>query len=171
VSESRSTGWPSFVLVTVKVSPDMPLGVQVLATRGVPRRIIGHEFVALPEAQFVADDSGGTLVAFGSCGLRGVICLDPSDGSVVHVPSPSAPERHPVNSSIEKFIESSAAVIQRFPFYCDDDNSDQWETVAGELATTLGDIDSATALHNSFWVTFLDDVRMGDYSTTMIVDE
>ncbi len=170
MNQSRSTGWPAFELATLKVGPDLPAGAQVLATRGVPRRIVGHEFTALPQARLVAADAGSELVAFGSSGLRGLVCLDLGDDSIVHLPNPEGPQRNPVNTNLDRFIQCAAAVIKRFPFYDEDDEPDLWETVADELASTLEQIDGATALHNSFWVTFLDDVRIGDFMTTMIVD-
>jgi hypothetical protein len=170
VSDHRLGGWPAFELVTLGVASGLPSEAQILATRGVPRRIIGHEFTALSEAYLVAAESGQNLIAFGSSGLRGIVCLDPASGAVVHVPNPDGPQRNPVNTSIDMFTECVAAMIERFPFYGDDDESDLWESVADELAETLEGIDEATGAHNCFWVTFVDDVRMGDYATALIVD-
>ena len=170
MSDHKAGGWPVFELVTLRVAPEFPLEAQVLATRGVPKRIIGREFGALSEARLVVVDSGGNLIAFGSSGLRGMVCLDSANGVVVHVPNLDGLQMNPVNSSIDSFIECVAAVIERFPFYGDDDESDLWESLADELAETLGGIDETAGAHNGFWVTFVDDVRMGDYSTSMIVD-
>lgn len=171
MSGHKAGGWPVFELVTLRVSLELPFGAQVLAVRGVPKRIIGREFGALVEARLVAVGQGGNLIAFGASGLRGMVCLDLANGEVVHVPNLNGLQMRPVNSSIDSFAECVAAVIERFPFYSDDDESDRWESVADELAETLGGIDETTGTHNCFWGTFVDDVRMGDYSTSMIVDE
>ena len=171
MSDHGSDRWPAFELVTMRVPSDLPPEAQILATRGVPKRIIGHEFTALSEARLVAAEPGRSLIAFGLSGLRGMVCLDPASGAVVHVPNPDGPQWNLVNASVDKFIECVAAVIGRFPFYDDEDEPDCWESVADELAETLEGIDEAAGTHNCFWVTFVDDVRIGDYSTSIIVDE
>jgi len=171
VDHHETDRWPTFELVTLRIAPDLPSAGQVLATPGVPKRIIGREFSALSEARLVTIESGRELIAFGSSGLRGVVCLDPANGTIVHVPTLDRSQINPVNSDIDRFTACVAAVIERFPFYSDDDEFGLWEAVGDELAEMLARIDETTATHNCFWVTFVDDVRMGDYSTPMIVDK
>jgi hypothetical protein len=153
------------------VQPELPADVPTdLAERltdpGVPRRLLGEEYIALDKAVWLTPD----LLAFGTCGYFGRICLETGSGAVVHAPEPQSPLRSPVNADLDRFDESVAAVRVLFPFYSDDSEADEWEAAAEQLRATLLGIDTTAGEHNGFWETFLDDVAMGDYAPRELSD-
>jgi SUKH-4 immunity protein len=133
-------------------------------------------------------------VCFGITGLYGWVCLDPRTGQVVdliYVPVATtnlqAGVLRPawlVNSSLEKFSASVRVVLDRFPFDRVsmrgnrdledsewDDLSNEWDHAADELEEALRAVDpAAVANRDSFWMTFLDDVRMGDFMTSEMLE-
>jgi hypothetical protein len=66
------------------------------------------------------------------------------------------------------FRRCVAAVIERFPFYGDGDNSEEFESAAEEVRLIVSSIDESSLAHNGFWVTFTDDLAIGDYATEFI---
>jgi hypothetical protein len=163
--------WPVFALVPVDAGPGVPAPVAGrLADPGVPKGLIGHEYRALAVAAPLPD-APGPVVAFGSCGLRGRICVDAGSLAVVHVAEPGAGTTNPVNSHLDLFAGSVRAVIDRFPFYDLDADLEERERIAAELRAVLHSIDSSALDANGFWTTFLDDLTIGDYATEEIVDD
>jgi hypothetical protein len=140
-----------------------------LAEGGIPRGLIGLEYRALPEATLVAGTAVGDLVAVGSSGLSGRVCIEVATGSVVHVPVVGGPQVNRVNVNLDSFLSCVAAIIDRFPFYSEDDEPEQFEVAAEGVRQIVSSIDESALDHNGFWVTFIDDVAIGDYATEMIV--
>lgn len=165
-TDQVSGDWPTFELVQLGATSDVP--EEVVDRLRVPRGLIGLEY----RVRATADRLGGSLshlVAFGSCGLRGQICIDTRTLAVVHVPDPVENVVHPVNSDIDRFSRSVEAVISSFPFYGEDDDLEEREAVATGIRTTLLSIDPLAIEHHSFWATFVDDLIVGDYATEEIV--
>jgi SUKH-4 immunity protein len=153
---------PAFELVSMESPPGSPPGIARALAAGVPRRLIGREYVVLDRAECLAPDGA---VAFGTSGLHGRICLEPATGAVIHAPSLDDPARNAVNASLALFTTCVAVALAHFPFYDEDSNPEEWEAVAEKLRSLLARIDPTTAKHNGFWETFADDVAIGDYST------
>lgn len=188
--------WPHFELVTFPEPIGIPRDLAApLLDLGAPKGLLGF-YRAASELTLLDDPGSGQFVCFGTSGLFDKICLDPRTGAVVYiiyVPSdfsqtinlpsgPRGPARQ-INASLERFIASVRAVFARFPFDEGDggenddlenakldDREEAWDRAADELEETLRGIDPvAVADANSFWMTFLDDVRIGDFSTDMVV--
>jgi hypothetical protein len=162
--------WPTYELVRIQSGPGIPSPLAaILAETGVPRGCIGHEYRALPEAILLDGVVGRNLAAIGTSGTFGRICVDIATGAVVHIPVIDASMVNVVNVDLGAFCECVAAVIARFPFYSEGDEPEQYEEVAEELRRTISEIDESALGYNGFWVTFADDVSIGDYATEMIV--
>lgn len=158
-----------FELVNLPVDADVPVKVKdLITTRSVPRSLVGAEYRMLDRAQLMPVDPTGTLVAFGSSGLYGKVCLDSRNLAVVHVPDEAGNMRNAVNVDLNKFIECVRAVTELFPFYDEDAESGEWERAADDLREVISVIDETALVHHSFWETFLDDVRIGDYVDGLI---
>jgi SUKH-4 immunity protein len=124
--------------------------------------------------------------------------LDPRTKHVVHVVYGSLGvgnqeakvirPAHLVNSGLDTFIASTRAVTDRFPYDSgsttqdggsddttengakEDKTFDEWDQAAREMTETLRAIDPvAVEDPDSFWMTFIADVQMGNYSTTDIL--
>jgi hypothetical protein len=131
--------------------------------------------VVLSAGLFAADDEltrvrvadGRSLLCFGSTGLFGKICLAEESSQVIHLWRIDAEPRaiDLVNSSLEAFIRCARAVVDRFPYYDDDADDDVPTEVGAELAQLLVGIDDVTQVADSYWMTFVDDVQMGTFST------
>jgi hypothetical protein len=188
--ENPTGPWPRFELVTFPEPTGVPHELaRMLVERGVPKRLFGL-YRAARELTLVADPGSGQLVCFGTTALYGGVCLDPRTGQVVDlIYVPVATANLPagvlrpawlVNSSLERFIESVRVVLNRFPFDSGStrgsrdldggewgDLQHEWDHAADELEAALRAIDpAAVANADSFWMTFLDDVRIGDYMTS-----
>lgn len=70
-----------------------------------------------------------------------------------------------VNTSIDAFTRMAKAVMERFPYYgVEEDTEDE---VAAELEKLIGHIDPVAMETDGYWPTFLDDVKNGDFATEM----
>jgi SUKH-4 immunity protein of toxin-antitoxin system len=74
-----------------------------------------------------------------------------------------------VNSDIARFIRAMRYVVTKFPFY--DEHADlSGRTLAGnEIAAGLKEIDPLSMKGESFWTTFVDDVKVGDYYQSIVL--
>jgi hypothetical protein len=157
---------PAFELVSMQAPAGSPPGVARALAAGVPRQLIGREYVVLDRAECLAPDGA---VAFGTSGLHGRICLEPATGAVVQAPSQDDPARNTVNASLMLFTTCVALALAHFPFYDEDNGPKEWEAAAEKLRRLLARTDPTTAKPNGFWATFVDDVAIGDYSADQIV--
>lgn len=190
--------WPRFELVTFSQPSGIPNGWDAeLLEKGVPKSLLGR-YSAIGQLVLLGIPGYGPLVCFGVDGVFVKICLDPHTGEVVDVVLDKKPGKQPssthgpaavirppllVNSSLNLFIESVQAVLNRFPFDSGDsvrevrnaqtdgwaiaeERMREWDRAVRELAEALRQIDPpAIADESSFWRTFMDDVQMGDFST------
>ncbi|MFJ8020381.1 SUKH-4 family immunity protein [Streptomyces sp. NPDC096311] len=156
---------PVFTVVHVASSSDVPVAVaRELLETGVPRGMIGYEYRSLAEAEFLEGVPPNGLVAFGRSGLLGRICVDTSTGEVVHIPKVESAKVTHVNKDIHAFTRCVSAVIDRFPFYQEDAEEEEFERVADELRDIIVRIDETALVHNGFWDGVCEDVAMGDYA-------
>lgn len=172
--ETRPTGeggWPEFRLVTLPVGG----GVDGRAdsnsdTIQVPASLLGYSYVAVEQPEIVESSGKGRLLRFGTSGLSEMICMDLDGGMILQLDS-SATSARAVNSSLAKFNETTKAIIERFPFYGEEAEMDQFEAVSIELADIIRRIDPSVLTVDSFWDTFINDVAIGDYATEEFVED
>jgi hypothetical protein len=168
----ESLGTPEFRLVEISVGAETPARARdELSARGVPAGLIAHEYRALAATEIVSTSGGNAVVAFGSWASSGRVCIDSASGAVVSVPVPGATETTVVNVDLAHFVKCVAAVIERFPFYDDDTDFDDWEVAGDDIAGILESLDGQALGHNSFWATFVADIKIGDYSTEIVVGD
>lgn len=195
----RGDRWPRFEMVAFPAPTGVPHGWDAeLLREGVPKALFGA-YEAASELTPLEVSGYGQVVRFGSSGFYGSVCLDPRTGAVVYVRS-YAPDRtidparaYPgppvfINSSVDQFTASVRATLARFPFDRGDAEresreggdrdeiegaiAEEWDRAADELEATLGTLDpAAVADPDAFWMTFLDDVRIGDYATDDILSD
>jgi hypothetical protein len=167
----ESGTWPEFRLVGIEISDDVPAPARAeLERRGVPAGLIAHEYRVLGETEIVSASAGEAIVAFGSWAQSGRVCLDSASGAVVSLPVAGSIEPTLVNTDLSHFVACVAAVVDRFPFYDGDADFDDWEAVGVEIAATLKSLDDQALGLHSFWETFVDDVKIGDYATEIVTD-
>jgi hypothetical protein len=172
-----------FELVIVPIPNTISENVPSVPDEGieVPKELFyGAVFRAEREARAVVRPDGTTLVRFGAARLWRALCLDPVTGNVVDIWDYDQPalgsQGMPqwtetlVNTSVQKFVETSRAVSARYPYY----DRTAFDTDAGyaavervhdELVTMIDDIDGEAGVPDRFWSTFADDVMIGDFYT------
>jgi hypothetical protein len=161
------TRWPHFELVRFPQPTGIPNGWDdELVRKGVPKSIIGRMYQAASTLTLLDDPRYGQLVCFASCGGFCSICLGPRTGQIIAVITVPSGPAWLVNSSLDAFIETVQVVIQRFPFYSQDNyESEKCDLVADELAHIIQRADPVALVMDGFWQTFVDNVRIGDFST------
>ncbi len=186
--------WPRFQLVTFSAPTGIPHGwdAELLRT-GVPKSLLGR-YEAASELTLLEVPNYGPLVCFGTTMLYGRVCLDPHMGGVVdiaYLPTDTIHVRPGfvglpglVNASLDQFIDSVRAALDRFPFDSGnpvedrewddraqawahvDQRFEEWDRAVEDMTATLRRIDpAAVADTDTFWRTFLDDVQMGDFAS------
>ncbi|SDT30002.1 SUKH-4 family immunity protein [Actinoplanes derwentensis] len=156
---------PRFTLVRIAVPVDVPDHVKKsLAETGVPAGLIGYEYQALPAAVHLDGPLGGHLVAFGSSGAFGRVCVDVHTGAVRYVPEPGSTYVSEVNRDVGSFTRCVAAVIDRFPFYEEDSDEEEFWRLAGELRDIVRSYDPGKYAEDGFWDLFCEDAAQGYYS-------
>lgn len=170
---------PRLELVTFSEPAGVPHELAApLLERGVPKELLGY-YRAASELTLLEMPGGRQFVCFGVVMGSDRACLDPHTGAVIEIidgPSGDDWAEWPINSSLEQFIASVGAVLTRYPFdspqakeesddsYLDRSRAELDRAVA-DLRTSLCAIDSAAMAHpDGFWMTFLDDVYMRDFS-------
>jgi hypothetical protein len=171
-------------LVTFASVPGIPDEVAApLLERGAPKAMLGL-YRAADTLTLVENSASRQLVCFGSLAYQGRACLDPWTGAVVYLLDLRGGVRGGdewvvvlVNSSLEQFIASVRAVLNRYPFDSPqakhesdenflDRNSAELGRAADDLRQALRAIDAAAiADPDRFWLDFTDDVYRGTYST------
>jgi SUKH-4 immunity protein len=178
----KHPNWPVYELVAVTAPLDAGLAVSSLC---VPRSFFAR-YRADDHLSPLATSDRPNLLRFGRSSLSLLMCLDATTGEVVNIlvdKNDQVIKRKPsgmdfVNSSLEQFNRSIAALIELFPY--DDgqttDNIDQqyedwdWDAAAKKLAKVLGDIDERTSSEvDGYWVEFYCDVGMGDFATYAVL--
>ena len=180
----KHPNWPVYELVAVTAPPDAGLAVRSLR---VPRSLFAR-YRADDHLSPLATSDRPNLLRFGRSSRSLLICLDATTGEVVNIlvdKDDQVIRRKPsgmdfVNSSLEQFNRSIAALIEHFPY--DDgqttDNIDQpyeewdWDASAKKLAKVLGDIDERTSSEvDGYWAEFCWDIGMGDFATYAVLSE
>ncbi len=157
---------PEFTVIHIGSSPEVPINIaNQLRETGIPSGLIGYEYRPLTEAEYISAVPERGLVAIGTSGLLGRICLDAATGEVVHIPKVEAVMVGHVNLDLKRFTECVSAVIGRFPFYDEDEDDEKFQEAADEIRGIITAIDDTAFVHNGFWHTFCEDVALGDYST------
>lgn len=181
--EQVQSDWPRFELITFATPTGIPFGWdRRLLDYGAPKECVSGYRVT-EQLSLLQIPGGTSLVCFGTCGPDCSVCLDPQTGEVLFGVM-GMPGETPglVNASLPQFIDSVRVVARRFPFdrphQVDrvdggEENGDNanvaWDQVADELLTLLTRIDaSALQDQDGYWMIFLDDVAMGDYSTKTV---
>jgi hypothetical protein len=132
---------------------------------GVPKGFIGPRYRADANVTILNRPGGDAILRFGSSGLADAVGVNFATGNVVDV---SNARGHPllfVNTSIEKFILTVKAVIDRFPYYEEDATDDEVEGAAADVRDIIERIDPAAVVPDRYWSTFVDDMEMRDLST------
>ncbi|MEU4690915.1 SUKH-4 family immunity protein [Actinoplanes sp. NPDC023714] len=152
---------PRFALTRLGSPAGTPPEIaRVLAEVGIPKSMIGYEYLALPEAEIL---DAGRLIAFGTCGAFGRVAIDAGTGRIVHVPTAEATAASGVNSDLAAFTRCVAAVVGRFPFYEEDAGPEECARVAGEIRDLISAIDDGGYADDGFWGVFGEDVAEGYY--------
>ena len=90
--------------------------------------------------------------------------MDSRSGKVVQVVD--SIESRIVNCDLGRFCECVRLVIDRFPFYSASATSDVRIAVRESLEAIIQEVDPEALIDpHGFWMTFLDDVEIGDFST------
>ncbi len=174
-TETRSS---RFELMTFSEPIGVPRELAApLLERGIPRSMLEY-FLAASELTLVETPHRGQLVCFGFVMSSYRVCLDPCAGEVIAII-----DGHPgyesaewlINSSLEQFLASVEAVLNRYPFDSGKAQgrryivqlASEWKQAADDLKQVLDTIDStAIAAPDGFWMTFLDDVQRGNFLVT-----
>jgi hypothetical protein len=169
MSLSSNPSWPEFKIVQLGLPRNAQPPTAGQGVISVPVGLIGFEYRALDAVEKFTAGSAD-LLAFGSCGLFGRICLHPATGEVVHAPIAGSASANHVNRDLGAFRSCVAAVIDRFPFYGEGAELDEQTEVADDIRDILQRIDDSALRNNGFWETFCDDITIGDYSTEGVIE-
>jgi hypothetical protein len=168
--------------ITYAASPAIPHELAApLLERGVPKEMLGL-YRAADELTLLEDSVGLQLVCFGFIAYSQRACLDPRTRDIVALLDMRGGGEEGNwavfrgNSTIEQFIASVGAVLNRYPFdspqavgESDDSYLDrtrvELDRATDDLKAALSAIDPAAMEDPSrFWPDFIDDVQMGNYS-------
>jgi hypothetical protein len=167
-------------LVTYTASAGIPQDLAApLLERGVPKGLLGR-YEAASALRVVATPRRGYLVCFGTAMGSYPVCLDPHTGEVLEIiAGPPGDEwaEWPINSTLERFIASVSVVLNRYPFdspQTEGESDERYldrlraelDRAVGDLKADLTAIDPAALQDpDGFWMTFIDDVHMGNFSS------
>ena len=151
---------PEFTLIHIESSPEVPPYIaRELLEAGIPGGLIGYEYRPLAEAVFLDGIRGSGLVAVATSGLLGRICVDVATGEIVHIPKVESTAVTHVNGELDLFTRCVSGVIDRFPFYGEDDGEEKFEGVADEIRDIIAAVDGTALVHNGFWDGLCEDVE------------
>jgi hypothetical protein len=182
---SHGSKWPQFELMWFPEPVEFPRVLAVpLLDQGAPKDMLGR-YRSATSLKLMNHPRIGQAVCFGVSMLTDSVCLNPRTGEVLLVTTPAEGPIWLVNSSLAQFNASVRAVYDRFPFEHPQTGEDiepsdvdleiadrEWDQAAADLERTLATIDTRSVVEpNGFWMTFLDDVRAGDFSTDLIVGQ
>jgi hypothetical protein len=98
------------------------------------------------------------------------MCVNEDTREVVQVDS--ADQLHFVNSSIELFATTTRAVLEEFPLYSEDAPFSEFDAAAHRIRAIIAQLDPAAMRDDdSFWLTFVNDVAHGDFSSEDVQKE
>jgi hypothetical protein len=180
----KHPNWPVYELVAVTAPPDAGLAVRSLR---VPRSLFAR-YRADDHLRPLATSDRPNLLRFGRSSLSLLMCLDATTGEVVNIlvdENDQVIKRKPsgmdfVNSSLEQFNRSIAALIELFPYDGGKASNDieqpcedwDWDAAAKKLAKVLEHIDERTSSEvDGYWAEFCCDVGKGDFATYAVLSE
>lgn len=143
--------------------------LDVLYGSGVPKGFVTSRYLADSHLSVALDAVGHKLVKFGTTVLGGSMCLDPVTGEVVQVLGTNS-SRWFVNSTLEAFVATVRDVSTAFPFYSDDAPEAEIEAAAKRVVEIIRRVDAEALVPDRYWSTFVDDMRIGDWSTGAVLD-
>jgi hypothetical protein len=174
-AENRSS---RFELMTFSEPVGVPQELAApLLERSIPRSMLEY-FMAASELTLVETPRRGQLVCFGRVMDSYRVCLDPCANEVFAIIDGHPgyePTEWPINSSLEQFLASVEAVLNRYPFDSGQTQgrryivqlASEWNQAADDLKQALDAIDStAITVPDGFWMTFLDEVQRGNFLVT-----
>jgi hypothetical protein len=192
-------------MVTFSEPTGIPFGWdKELVSKGVPKNLF-RTYNAAHELTLLEVPDYGPLVCFGTEHWV-YVCQDPHTGAIVCIaymppnvinlgPGSFVGLPHLVNSSLDQFIASVRAVLERFPFYSMDTGegddlddpasmdpasmrayAEQFDSEVNRAAEDLTEIlrridPAAVADHTTYWGSFVFDVQMGDFATEDVLRE
>jgi hypothetical protein len=156
---------PTFFVIRIGSSMDVPVGIaDKLRINGIPGGFLGYEYRPLGEGVYLGRINGSRLIAIGTSGLFGRICVDAESEAVVQISKIDSRTFTHVNRSLESFAKCVAAVIELYPFYSEQQENDEvYHAAATEVRQAVFAIDNTALSHNGFWMTLYDDIAMGSY--------
>jgi hypothetical protein len=148
----------------------LPDTQRMLFLTGIPQRFLNSVlYTAAKEPSIVPIPPRGQLVRFGAASqFSDGLFIDPNTGEVVECDYGTL--RWFVNSSLEQFARTVIEVMGRFPFMSNDADDQAFKDMPKELGTIISKIDPSAMSVDRFWSTFVDDVKIGDYTTEMVLD-
>lgn len=105
----------------------------------------------------------GDLVCFAKGDVGTMICLDPRTLHVVEVTSSGFQRAMFVNTSVELFSRTVAAVAAQFPFHSTEAEIETLHQDAERVADLVRGIDPLAMERDRFWSTLVDDIEMGNF--------
>ncbi|GAA4908373.1 SUKH-4 family immunity protein [Stackebrandtia albiflava] len=170
-----SEAWPGFNLVFIELDSAVPVRTrQMLGELEIVDDILNGMFKPLPRAKMSDWPSGEGLLLIGTAS-EGTeqLCIDPETGVVVTIYSdkPGALWWH-TNRSLRQFNECARIAEDRFPYYSQvevAEADDVCDSVADDLVIAMESVDSTAFMTNGFWSVFIDDIRIGDFATEVIL--
>jgi hypothetical protein len=172
--DAASAGWWTFELVPfpllVGASPEWDEKVR---DKWVPRRCVGMKYRVCEASRVIEMSSGERVVWFGDDGLWNGVCLDLDSDRVLWAIKDAYGAFEPlhVNARLGSFNECVRAVVERLPFYGEDDELEELEEVGDELAAMILAIDPTALGELTYWGSFVEDVKDGNFSTQELQGE
>ncbi|MFF1397018.1 SUKH-4 family immunity protein [Streptomyces sp. NPDC058287] len=134
----------------------------------VPRESVGYAYWAAERLDPVV--IGNTrFICFGHTGSSGSVLLNTVTGAVVESDD-ELESVSLVNSSLETFTACVKGVIERFPFYSEGADENEWESAADDVARLVRRVDPAAFVEGGYWHEMTSDIRMGDYATEAVLN-
>ena len=147
----------------------LPSVRRALFIDGVPEKFIAHRYRADSDVTLLRRQGEDAVLRFGSSGLSDAVGIHLSTGNVVEEVNAREFPLYFVNTSIEKFVLTVKAVMDRFPYYDQDATDGEIEVAAADLRDIITHIDFPAMVPDRYWSTFADDVENGDMSTEEIL--
>jgi len=184
MSDDKAKGRPQFKLVQFLESNGIPIQLaRPLLTIGVPEEAFGLYHVA-EHLTVLESPRYHQIISFGVQGFYNVCFVPETSAVVVEYRYPNGGiASQIVNTTLEQFNASVLAVYNRFPFDSWDqgnpldafDDFDQlnkeWAIAATDLRKVLQEIDPVSNDPQGFWVSFTEDIMIGDYFTRDILKD
>jgi hypothetical protein len=148
----------------------LPSVRRALFIDGVPKKFIAHRYRADSDVTLLRRQGDDAVLRFGSSGLSDAIGVHLATGNVVEEVNARGFPLCFVNTSIEKFVLTAKAVIDRFPYHDQDATDGEIEVAAADLRDIIRHIDPPAMVPDRYWSTFADDVENGDMSTEEILE-